>query len=54
MIYPAVKGADYHIPNIIAEAFPTEANALCKTYVDVYGKASANKVNLKLLQDLGK
>src|SRR5262245_22884459 len=26
VIYPAVKGADYQISNIIAEAFPTEAN----------------------------
>ena len=53
VIYPAVKGADYQISNIIAEAFPTEANAILQKYADAYAQGM-NIVNLNLLQDLGK
>ena len=53
VIYPAVKGADYQISNIIAEAFPTEANAILQKYADAYAQGM-NIVNLNLLQDMGK
>jgi hypothetical protein len=53
VIYPAVKGADYQISNIIAEAFPTEANAILQIYADAYAQGM-NIVNLNLLQDMGK
>ena len=53
VIYPAVKGADYQISNIIAEAFPTEANAILAKYADAYAQGM-NIVNLNLLQDMGK
>jgi hypothetical protein len=52
-IDPAVKGADYQVSNIIAEAFPTEANDLLKKYADAYAQGM-NIVNLTTLQDLGK
>ena len=54
VIYPAVKGADYQISNIIAEAFPaTEANVILEKYAGAYAQGM-NIVNLNLLQDLGK
>jgi len=53
VIYPAVKGADYQISNIIAEAFPAEANAILQKYADAYAQGM-NIVNLNLLQDFGK
>ena len=54
IMHPAVKDADYYIPIIINEAFPTEGQALYKTYLDVSGNPSANKLSLTLLQDLSK
>jgi hypothetical protein len=54
VIEPALKGADYTVSTIIAEAFPAEANALYKTYVDVFGTPSGNLLNLTLVSDLGK
>jgi hypothetical protein len=54
IMHPAVKDADYYIPIIINEAFPTEGQALYKTYLDVSGNPSANKLTLTLLQDLSK
>jgi hypothetical protein len=53
VIYPAVKGADYQISNIIAETFPTEANAILQKYADAYAQGM-NILNLNLLQDFGK
>jgi hypothetical protein len=53
IIDPVVKGADYQVSNIIAEAFPTEANDLLKKYAEAYAQGM-NIVNLILLQDLGK
>ena len=53
VIYPAVKGADYQISNIIAAAFPTEANAILQKYADAYAQGM-NIVNLILLQDFSK
>jgi hypothetical protein len=54
VIYPAAKDADYYIPIIINESFPTEGQALYKQYLDVSGNPSANKLTLSLLQDLSK
>jgi hypothetical protein len=54
VIDPSVKGADYQISNIIAEAFPpAEANDLLKKYAEAYAQGM-NIVNLNLIQDLGK
>jgi hypothetical protein len=53
IIDPSVKGADYQVSNIIAEAFPTEANELLKKYAESYAQGM-NILNLSLLQNLGK
>jgi hypothetical protein len=53
VIDPVVKGADYQVSNIIAEAFPTEANDLLKKYAEAYAQGM-NIVNLIVLQNLGK
>ena len=50
---PAVKGVDYTISTILAEAFPAEALALYKQYSESFGPGY-NFVNLGLIQDLGK
>src|SRR5215475_7234656 len=53
-IDPALKGADYQVSNIIAEAFPpAEANDILKKYADAFAQGM-NIVNLNLIQDLGK
>ena len=53
IIDPSVKGADYQVSNIIAEAFPTEANELLKKYAEAYAQGM-NILNLNILQELGK
>ena len=53
IIDPAVKGADYQVSNIIAEAFPTEANEMLKKYAESYAQGM-NILNLNVLQNLGK
>ena len=54
IIDPALKGADYQISNIIAEAFPpAEANDILKKYAEAYAQGM-NIVNLNLIQDLSK
>lgn len=53
-IFPAVKGADYTVSTILAEAFPTEANDLYKKYAEAFGTPSGNLLNLTLVSDLGK
>src|SRR5215212_2683320 len=53
MIDPAVKGADYTVSTILAEAFPTEVQALYKQYADAYASGQ-NFVNLALVAELGK
>ncbi len=53
VIDPPIKGADYTVSTILAEAFPDEAQALYKQYADSYG-AGQNIVNLKLVSELGK
>jgi hypothetical protein len=51
---PAVKGADYSVALILSEAFPTEVQALYKTYSDCFGQPAQNILNLTLTNDLGK
>ncbi|MBI3493516.1 MAG: hypothetical protein HY047_17305 [Acidobacteria bacterium] len=51
---PSVKGADYTVSNILAEAFPPdEVNDLYKRYAGAYVPGQ-NFVNLTLVADLGK
>ena len=38
VIYPSEKDADYQVSNIIAEAFPTEANEILKKYAECYAR----------------
>ena len=44
---PAVKGADYSVSKILAEAFPTEVQDLYKKFSDAYA-GGQNMVNLQL------
>jgi hypothetical protein len=53
VIDPSIKGADYTVSNILAEAFPTEVQALYKQYAEAYASGQ-NFVNLTLVSDLGK
>ena len=54
VIDPSVKGADYSVANILAEAFPAaEVNDLYQKYADAYAQGQ-NIVNLSLVEDLGK
>lgn len=49
---PAVKGADYTVSTILAEAFPTEVQRLYKDYADAYATGQTF-VNLTLVSALG-
>ncbi len=51
-IDPAVKDADYTVSTILAEAFPTEVQAIFKQYSEAYASGQ-NFVNLSLVQKLG-
>jgi hypothetical protein len=53
IVDPVVKGADYTVSTILAEAFPDELTTLYKTYTEAYA-AGQNFVNLSLVSDLGK
>src|SRR5215471_21602096 len=53
MIDPAVKGADYTVSTILAEAFPTEVQTLYKQYAEAYASGQ-NFVNLSLVSNLAK
>jgi hypothetical protein len=53
LINPSVKGADYTVSTILAEAFPQEVQTLYKQYADSYASGQ-NFVNLALVSDLGK
>jgi pyruvate/2-oxoglutarate dehydrogenase complex dihydrolipoamide acyltransferase (E2) component len=54
IIDPSVKGADYTVSNILAEAFPpAEVNEIYKQYSGAYATGQ-NFVNLALVADLGK
>jgi hypothetical protein len=54
IIDPSVKGADYTVSNILAEAFaPDVVTTLYKQYAESYASGQ-NFVNLALVADLGK
>ena len=54
IIDPAVKGADYSVANILAEAFPADqVNELYKQYAGAYAQGQ-NIINLNMAVDLGK
>ena len=53
IIDPPVKGADYTVSTILAEAFPQEVQALYKQYAESYAQGQ-NFVNLTLVAALGK
>jgi len=54
IVDPVVKGADYSVSAILAEAFSSaELSALYKQYTDAYGQGQ-NFVNLSLVSDFGK
>jgi len=52
VIDPAVKGADYTVSTILAEAFPSEVADLYKKYADSYARGQ-NIVNLSLISAFG-
>ena len=51
-IDPAVRGADYTVARILAEAFPAEAESLYRRYADA-SSSSQHVVDLKLIAVLG-
>ena len=51
-IDPAVKGADYTVSAILAEAFPNDVQSLYKRYAECYA-GGQNFVNLTLVAALG-
>jgi hypothetical protein len=54
IVDPVVKGADYSVSTILAEAFSAEElAALYKQYTEAYATGQ-NFVNLNLVSDLGK
>jgi len=54
VVYPAVKGADYTVTTILAEAFPTEVQDLYKKYAESFANPPGNLLNIKLLSDMAK
>ena len=50
---PAVKDADYNIINILNEAFPTEVQALYKSYTESFASGLI-PINLILVSDFSK
>ena len=52
VIDPAVKGADYTVSTILAEAFPAEVQTLYQQYADAYASGQ-NIVNLTLVSAPG-
>jgi hypothetical protein len=52
IIDPPVKGADYTVSTILADAFPQEVQALFEKYRDAYAQGQ-NFVNLTLVSALG-
>ena len=53
IIDPSVKGADYTVSTILAEAFPQDVQTLYKQYAESYASGQ-NFVNLALVQDFSK
>jgi hypothetical protein len=50
-IDPAVKGVDYAVSNILAEAFPSEVQDLYKKYSESYASGQ-NIVSLQMVTNL--
>jgi hypothetical protein len=50
---PSVKGADYTVSTILAEAFPADVQTIFKAYSESYASGQ-NFVNLALVSDFGK
>jgi hypothetical protein len=50
VMHPAVKGADYTVSTILAEAFPTEVHELYKRYAESYASGQ-NVVSLNTAID---
>ena len=50
IIDPPVKSADYTVSTILSEAFPTEVQALYKSYSEAY--ISQNLINLSIVADM--
>jgi hypothetical protein len=54
IVDPSVKGADYSVANILAEALPADqVNEIYKAYAGAYATGQ-NIVNLSIVSDLGK
>ena len=53
IIDPAVKDADYNVINILNEAFPTEVQALYKSYTDSFASGLV-PINLVPISDFSK
>lgn len=53
IIDPAVPNADYTVSMILAEAFPTEVQALYEKYSGAYASGQ-NFVNLSIVSDMGR
>jgi hypothetical protein len=53
VIDPSIKGADYTVSTILAEAFPQDVQTIFKQYADSFASGQ-NFVNLTLVSDLGK
>jgi hypothetical protein len=54
VIDPAVKGADYTVSTILAEAFPNDGPALYRRYSDAYTSGQRYVMNLTLVSALGR
>jgi hypothetical protein len=53
IVDPSVKGADYTVSTILAEAFPADVQTIFKQYADSFASGQ-NFINLSLAVDLGK
>ena len=55
LITPVVKGADYSLTALLAEAFPAEARALYDTYIGAFPPPPTGQLfNMALVNDLAK
>ena len=55
VITPVVKGADYSLTALLAEAFPAEARALYDTYIGAFPPPPTGQLfNMTLVNDLAK
>jgi hypothetical protein len=52
IIDPVVKGADYSVPKIVSEVFPTEARTLYDRYLAAFGRGQV-RINGTLVTAMG-